>query len=198
MATAAALLLLIAASRTAVPPASLNAVTNAAAPPTPHSTAPKHPMVSGVAVQIKRRVRDERTVDELQGGGGRVQLGAASYNIRTEDGGEYGRWRRVLRKQRHGLTVIAHFKSPPGKAWKNRRARLRAWRGGLHHGRRVLPPGWARSRGARHLHVNAPGAVHGGICCDLTLFIHCCSGEPDEIVSADLIDFEPKKQPGSP
>ena len=45
---------------------------------------------------------------------------------------------------------------------------------------------------------NAPGAVHGSIGCDLTLFIHCCSGEPDEIVSADLIDFEPKKQPGSP
>jgi len=25
----------------------------------------------------------------------------------------------------------------------------------------------------------------------LTIFIHCCSGEPDEIVSIDLIDFEP-------
>ena len=44
---------------------------------------------------------------------------------------------------------------------------------------------------------NAPGARHGGICCDLTLHIHCCSGEPDEIVSADLIDFEPKEQPPS-
>jgi len=38
---------------------------------------------------------------------------------------------------------------------------------------------------------NAPGAIHGGISCDLTLFIHCCSGTPDEIVSIDLIDFEP-------
>ena len=36
-----------------------------------------------------------------------------------------------------------------------------------------------------------PGAVHGGISCDLTLLIHCCSGEPDDIVSIDLIDFEP-------
>jgi hypothetical protein len=44
---------------------------------------------------------------------------------------------------------------------------------------------------------NAPGARHGGISCDLTLFIHCCSGEPDEILSIDLIDFEPKEQPAS-
>src|SRR6267154_2152344 len=42
----------------------------------------------------------------------------ASYNIRTEDGSEYGRWRRVLRKHSHGLTVISRYKSPPGKAWK--------------------------------------------------------------------------------
>jgi hypothetical protein len=27
--------------------------------------------------------------------------------------------------------------------------------------------------------------------------IHCCSGEPDEIVSIDLIDFEPKEQPST-
>jgi hypothetical protein len=38
----------------------------------------------------------------------------ASYNIRTDDGHEYGRWRRVLRKHLHGLTVIAHFKAPAG------------------------------------------------------------------------------------
>src|ERR1700692_1554139 len=43
---------------------------------------------------------------------------AASYNIRTEDGSEYGRWRRVLRQHSHGLTVISRYKSPPGKAWK--------------------------------------------------------------------------------
>jgi hypothetical protein len=44
---------------------------------------------------------------------------------------------------------------------------------------------------------NAPGARHGGISCGLTLYIHCCSGEPDEIVSIDLIDFEPKEKPPS-
>ena len=42
----------------------------------------------------------------------------ANYNIQTEDGQEYGRWRRVLRKHRHGLTVISRYKAPPGKAWK--------------------------------------------------------------------------------
>ena len=41
---------------------------------------------------------------------------------------------------------------------------------------------------------NALGAIHGGISCDLTLYIHCCRGEPDEIVSIDLIDFEPTEQ----
>jgi hypothetical protein len=44
---------------------------------------------------------------------------------------------------------------------------------------------------------NAPGARHGGTSGDLTLYIHCCSGEPDEIVSIDLIDFDPKERPGS-
>jgi hypothetical protein len=42
----------------------------------------------------------------------------ASYNFRTEDGQEYGRWRRVLRRHPHGLTVISRYKAPPGKAWK--------------------------------------------------------------------------------
>ena len=42
----------------------------------------------------------------------------ASYNIRTDDGREYGRWRRVLRKHPHGLTVISRYQAPPGKAWK--------------------------------------------------------------------------------
>jgi hypothetical protein len=27
------------------------------------------------------------------------------------------------------------------------------------------------------------------------LFIHCCSGEPDELLSVSLIDFEPKERP---
>jgi hypothetical protein len=42
----------------------------------------------------------------------------ASYNITWEDGREYGRWRRVLRQHRHGLTVISRYTAPPGKAWK--------------------------------------------------------------------------------
>ena len=42
----------------------------------------------------------------------------ASYNIRTADGREYGRWRRVLRQHPHGLTVISHYRAPPGKAWR--------------------------------------------------------------------------------
>ena len=43
----------------------------------------------------------------------------ASYNIRTEDGQEYGRWRRVLRKHPHGLTVISRYKAPPGNAGRS-------------------------------------------------------------------------------
>ena len=44
---------------------------------------------------------------------------------------------------------------------------------------------------------NAPGSLHGGISCALTLYIHCCSGEPDEIVPIDHIDFEPKERVAS-
>ena len=41
---------------------------------------------------------------------------------------------------------------------------------------------------------NAPSAIHGGISYDLTLYIHCCSREPDEIVSVGLIDFRPDER----
>ena len=41
---------------------------------------------------------------------------------------------------------------------------------------------------------NAPGAQHHGTLTDLSLLIHCCSGEPDEIVSIDLIYFEPVEE----
>ena len=51
-------------------------------------------------------------------GAGEGAWEAASYNIRAADCREYGRWRRVLRKHPHGLTVISHYKAPPGKAWK--------------------------------------------------------------------------------
>src|SRR5215218_10757287 len=42
----------------------------------------------------------------------------ASYNVKWPDGQEYGRWRRVLRRHSHGLTVISRYTAPPGKAWK--------------------------------------------------------------------------------
>jgi hypothetical protein len=119
----------------------------------------------------------------------------ASYNLRTADGREYGRWRRVLRKHSHGLTVISHYTAPPGKAWKivGKASALGEevyiLEGAYYdtQGRIVAGPGTFM--------FNAPGAVHGGISCDLTLYIHCCSGEPDDIVSIDLIDFAPQERP---
>ena len=42
----------------------------------------------------------------------------ASYNVQGEDGQMYGRWRRVLRRDPHGLTVVSRYTAPPGKAWK--------------------------------------------------------------------------------
>jgi len=118
----------------------------------------------------------------------------ADYNVKWSDGEEYGRWRRVLRKHSHGLTVISRYKAPAGKAWKivGKASRLGEEvyiMAGAYYdtaGRIVAGPGTFM--------FNAPGAVHGGISCDLTLYIHCCSGEPDEIVSIALIDFEPKER----
>jgi len=119
----------------------------------------------------------------------------ASYNIRLEDGSEYGRWRRVLRRHRHGLTVISRYKAPPHKAWKivgkasTLGEEVYIMEGAYYdaNGRVTAGPGTFM--------FNAPGAVHDGISRDLTLYIHCCSGEPDEIVSIDLIDFEPNDEP---
>lgn len=115
----------------------------------------------------------------------------APYNVRGEDGREYGRFRRVLRRHPRGLTVIARYLAPPGKAWKivGKASALGeevyVMEGHYYdtRGRVVAGPGTFM--------FNAPGAIHGGISCDLTLFIHCCSGEPDEIVAVDLIDFVP-------
>jgi hypothetical protein len=116
---------------------------------------------------------------------------------RTADGREYGRWRRVLRQHPHGLTVISHYKAPPGKAWK-----IVGKASELGEEVYILEGAYYDTRGRimagpGTFMFNAPGARHGGISCDLTLFIHCCSGEPDEIVLIDLIDFEPKEQPAS-
>ena len=119
---------------------------------------------------------------------------AAPYNVRV-DGREYGRWRRVLRRHRHGLTVISRHEAPPGKAWQivgrasslGEEVHIMAGAYYSKAGRVIAGPGTFM--------FNAPGAAHGGISRDLTLFIHCCSGEPDEIVSIDLIDFTPVEQP---
>ncbi len=118
----------------------------------------------------------------------------ATYNVQWPDGREYGRWRRVLRRHSHGLTVISRYTAPPGKAWKiiGKASQLGEEvyiMAGAYYdtaGRITARPGTFM--------FNRPGAVHGGISRDLTLYIHCCSGEPDEIVSIDLIDFEPREQ----
>ena len=114
---------------------------------------------------------------------------SADYNITWQDGREYGRFRRVLRRDAHGLTVIARFVAPPGKAWKimGRAPELGEevyiMKGAYYdtRGRVVAPEG--------SFMFNAPGALHGGISTDMTLYLHWCSGKPDEIVSVDLIDF---------
>jgi hypothetical protein len=118
----------------------------------------------------------------------------ASYNVQWSDGREYGRWRRVLRQHSHGLTVISRYTAPPGKAWKivgkasELGEEVYLMEGAYYdtRGRIVARPGTFM--------FNAPGSIHGGISRDLTLYIHCCSGKPDQIVSADLIDFEAKEQ----
>ena len=119
---------------------------------------------------------------------------AAGYNVKWQDGREYGRWRRVLRKDSHGLTVISRYTAPPGKAWK-----IVGRASELGEEVYIIAGAYYDTRGrivARRgtFMFNAPGALHGGICRDLTLYIHCCSGKPDEIVSIDLIDFEPTEQ----
>jgi hypothetical protein len=115
----------------------------------------------------------------------------ASYNIQWPDGREYGRWRRVLRQHSHGLSVISRYTAPPGKAWKivgkapELGEDVYILTGSYYdtRGRVVAGPGTYM--------FNAPGAIHGGISCDLTLLIHCCGGRPDAIISIDLIDFVP-------
>jgi hypothetical protein len=48
-----------------------------------------------------------------------VEWEPASYNVKWEGGREYGRWRRVLRKHSHGLTVPGQEHScstPPARS----------------------------------------------------------------------------------
>ncbi|MGE4337087.1 MAG: hypothetical protein AB7E55_14070 [Pigmentiphaga sp.] len=112
-------------------------------------------------------------------------------NIIWEDGKEYGRFRCVLnRGDGHGLSMLARFVAPPGKAWKiiGRAPELGEevylLKGAYYdtRGRVAVPEGTFM--------YNAPGAVHGGISTDMTLLLHWCSGKPDEIISVELIDFE--------
>lgn len=139
----------------------------------------------------------EISSQSYRAGAGEGAWEPANYNIRTADGQEYGRWRKVLRKDPHGLTVISHYKAPPGKAW-----RIIGKASALGEEVYILAGAYYDSQGRilagpGSFMFNAPGARHGGTSGDLTLYIHCCSGEPDEIVSIDLIDFDPKERPGS-
>ena len=117
----------------------------------------------------------------------------ASYNITWTDGKEYGRWARILRKDSHGLTMVARFVAPPGKAWRIvGRAPELGEEVYVMEGAYYNTAGDIIARPGTFM-FNAPGALHGGISTDLTLFIHWCSGKPDEIVSQGLIDFVPRE-----
>lgn len=119
----------------------------------------------------------------------------ATYNLKWSDGQEYGRWRRVLRRHSHGLTVISRYTAPPGKAWKivGKASRL-GEEVYIMDGAYYDTAGEVVAESGTFM-FNAPGTVHGGISNNLTLYIHCCSGEPDDLLSVDLIDFEPKRKP---
>lgn len=112
-------------------------------------------------------------------------------NIIWEDGKEYGRFRCVLnRGDGHGLTMLARFVAPPGKAWKIiGRAPELGEEVYLLKGSYYDTKGRVTTPESAYMY-NHPGALHGGISTDMTLFIHWCSGKPDEIVSVELIDFE--------
>lgn len=121
-------------------------------------------------------------------------LEGASYNVLWSDGREYGRWRRVLRRDAHGLTVISKYTAPPGKAWK-----IVGKAPPLGEEVLIMEGAYYNVEGrvtaaAGTFMFNAPGAIHGGISRELTLFIHCASGQPDELLSVELIDFEPSEE----
>ena len=116
---------------------------------------------------------------------------SAKYNVQWEDGKEYGRFQRVLRRDDHGLTIISRFLAPPGKAWKIvGRAPELGEEVYIMKGAYYDTAGRVVAREGTFM-FNAPGALHGGISTDLTLYIHWCSGKPDAIVSTKLIDYEP-------
>jgi hypothetical protein len=117
----------------------------------------------------------------------------ADNNIKWTDGREYGRFRRLLRKDPHGLTVMVRIVAPPGKAWKIvGRASELGEDVYIVKGAYYDTAGKIVARDGAYM-FNAPGALHGGISIDLTMYIHWCSGKGDEMVSQKLIDFEPKE-----
>src|SRR4030088_86708 len=86
----------------------------------------------------------------------------ASYNFRAEDGQEYGRWRRVLRRHPHGLTVISRYKAPAGKAWKIiGRASMLGEEVYIMEGAYYDARGRILAGPGTYI-FNAPGARHGG------------------------------------
>lgn len=126
-------------------------------------------------------------VDPTQG-----EWASGPHNFRGADGNEYGSWIKVLREHVHGFTILLRVKAPPGKAWKivgkapELGEEVYILEGSYYDsaGRPVVGPG--------SFMFNAPGAIHGGIQRDMTLLVHWCSGKRDEIISRELIDFEPK------
>jgi hypothetical protein len=114
-----------------------------------------------------------------------------AHNFKASDGNEYGSWSKTVRQHEHGLTMLHRIKAPPGKAWKvvgkapELGEEVYILEGAYYDtsGRVIVGPGTFM--------FNAPGAIHGGIQRDMLLMLHWCSGKPDEIVSRQLIDFEP-------
>ena len=98
--------------------------------------------------------------------------------------GQWVTWQNV--RERLG----PQSKAPPGKAWKiiGRASAL---------GEEVYIMEGAYYDPLGHI-VRAPAhSCSTPLVRDLTLFIHCCSGEPDEILSIELIDFEPSEYPAT-
>lgn len=111
-------------------------------------------------------------------------------NITWTDGKEYGQWTKVFRRHDHGLTILAKFLAPKGKAWK-----LVAKAPELGEDVYILEGGYYRKSGILlagpgAYMFNAPHASHGGITYNLLIFVHWCSGKKDYDKQMELIDFE--------
>jgi hypothetical protein len=115
-------------------------------------------------------VQDEYRLEDLPGGARQGGWEPASYNVWTADGREMAGGVRCCGNTPHGLTVISHYRAPPGKAWKivGKASALGeevyilegAYEGAYYdtRGRILAGPGTFM--------FNAPGARHGGISSD--------------------------------